>query len=131
MTTDTQAFNPFPGLRPFREDEDYLFFGREDQTIELLSRLGSQRFVAVVGTSASGKSSLVRCGLLSQLQGGKMLQAGTRWEIAISSSAAVSACAGDAQGGTIASAGTRDAWGLSEGKSASSVLARRSVTSTK
>src|ERR1051325_4173970 len=77
MNTDTRTLNPFPGLRAFREDEDYLFFGREDQTIELLSRLGSQRFVAVVGTSGSGKSSLVRCGLLSQLQGGKMLQAGT------------------------------------------------------
>ncbi len=83
MTTDTQTLNPFPGLRAFREDEDYLFFGREDQTIELLSRLGSQRFVSVVGTSGSGKSSLVRCGLLSQLQGGKMLQAGTRWQIAV------------------------------------------------
>ena len=30
--------NPFPGLRPFEPDEDYLFFRREEQTIELLSR---------------------------------------------------------------------------------------------
>ena len=75
--------NPFPGLRPFTQEEDYLFFGREEQTLELLARLGSQRFVAVVGASGSGKSSLVRCGLLSELQGGKMLGAGASWEIGV------------------------------------------------
>ena len=75
--------NPFPGLRPFTQEEDYLFFGREEQTIELLQRLGSNRFLAVVGTSGSGKSSLVRCGLLSELLGGKMLGAGASWEIAV------------------------------------------------
>jgi hypothetical protein len=75
--------NPFPGLRPFRQEEDHLFFGREAQTMELLQTLGNHRFVAVVGTSGSGKSSLVRCGLLSQILGGKMLQAGTTWEVAV------------------------------------------------
>ncbi len=75
--------NPFPGLRPFTQEEDYLFFGREEQTLELLKRLGSNRFVAVVGTSGSGKSSLVRCGLLSELLGGRMLGAGSLWEIAV------------------------------------------------
>lgn len=75
--------NPFPGLRPFTQEEDYLFFGREEQTLELLQRLGSNRFVAVVGTSGSGKSSLVRCGLLSELLGGRMLDAGASWEIAV------------------------------------------------
>src|SRR6516162_7030335 len=75
--------NPFPGLRPFMPEEDYLFFGREEQTIELLARLAGNRFLAVVGTSGSGKSSLVRCGLLSQLLGGKMLAAGASWEVAV------------------------------------------------
>jgi WD40 repeat protein len=75
--------NPFPGLRPFRQDEDYLFFGREEQTMELLQRLGTHRFVAVVGTSGSGKSSLVRCGLLSVLLGGKLLRAGASWQVAV------------------------------------------------
>lgn len=75
--------NPFPGLRPFTQEEDYLFFGREEQTLELLQRLASNRFVAVVGTSGSGKSSLVRCGLLSELLGGRMLDAGASWEIAV------------------------------------------------
>ena len=82
MNTDTQSLNPFPGLRPFLQDGDYPFFGREEQTLELLQRRCSQRLVAVVGTYGSGKSSLVRCGLLSELRGGKMLQAGTQWQIA-------------------------------------------------
>ncbi len=83
MISSNYKMNPFPGLRPFTQEEDYLFFGREEQTLELLARLGSQRFVAVVGASGSGKSSLVRCGLLSELQGGKMLGAGASWEIAV------------------------------------------------
>jgi WD40 repeat protein len=78
-----QRINPFPGLRAFTQDEDFLFFGREEQTLELLQRLGDHRFVAVVGTSGSGKSSLVRCGLLSELLGGRMLAAGAAWEIAV------------------------------------------------
>jgi WD40 repeat protein/tetratricopeptide (TPR) repeat protein len=83
MNSTPAKMNPFPGLRPFSQEEDYLFFGREEQTIELLQRLGSNRFVAVVGTSGSGKSSLVRCGLLSELLGGRMLEAGAAWEIAV------------------------------------------------
>ena len=62
MTTEINQFNPFPGLRPFQREEDYLFFGREEQTMELLRRLRDSRFLAVVGTSGSGKSSLVPCG---------------------------------------------------------------------
>ena len=83
MSHGSKSTNPFPGLRAFRQDEDYLFFGREEQTIELLRRLGGNRFVTVVGTSGSGKSSLVRCGLLSELLGGRMLQAGAAWEVTV------------------------------------------------
>ncbi|HIL53618.1 MAG TPA: ATP-binding protein, partial [Verrucomicrobia bacterium] len=75
--------NPFPGLRPFQSDEEHLFFGRENQTLELLKLLRDNRFVGVIGTSGSGKSSLVRCGLLSELYGGSFLKAGTDWEVAI------------------------------------------------
>ena len=78
-----QRMNPFPGLRPFEMQEKYLFFGREDQTVELLKRLGQARFMAVVGTSGSGKSSLVRAGLLPELHGGTMTEAGSSWEIAV------------------------------------------------
>ena len=75
--------NPFPGLRPFQLEESHLFFGREEQTGQLLERLGNTRFLAVVGASGSGKSSLVRAGLLPQLYGGTMVKTSVHWEIAI------------------------------------------------
>lgn len=76
-----QRANPFPGLRPFRADEHHLFFGREDQTAALLQLLRQNRFLAVVGTSGSGKSSLVRAGMIAELYGGTMNQAGSTWEV--------------------------------------------------
>ncbi|HEX8775648.1 MAG TPA: hypothetical protein VF735_18905 [Pyrinomonadaceae bacterium] len=77
------SVNPFPGLRPFESSETHLFFGRDGQSEELLRRLRRTRFLAVVGTSGSGKSSLVRAGLLPALQGGLMAGAGADWRIAI------------------------------------------------
>ena len=74
--------NPFPGLRPFREAEEYLFFGRETQVDAMVDKLALTRFLAVVGTSGSGKSSLVNCGLRPALQGGFMACAGTAWRMA-------------------------------------------------
>ena len=77
------VFNPFPGLRPFEPDEDHLFFGREKEIDELLRRLRSTRFLHVVGSSGSGKSSLVRCGLIPSLYGGFMVKAGSSWRVLI------------------------------------------------
>lgn len=79
----TSSTNPFPGLRPFEAQENHLFFGRDGQSDDLLLRLSRQRFIAVVGTSGSGKSSLVRAGLLPALHGGFMLKAGSNWRVAI------------------------------------------------
>ncbi len=76
-------FNPFPGLRAFLTEEDYLFFGREEQVNELLSRLRQYRFLSVLGASGSGKSSLVRAGMLPALEGGAMTSAGSHWEIGV------------------------------------------------
>jgi len=56
--------NPFPGLRPFRRSEKHLFFGREEQISNLSQKLSKNRFLAVVGNSGSGKSSLVLSGLM-------------------------------------------------------------------
>jgi WD40 repeat protein/energy-coupling factor transporter ATP-binding protein EcfA2 len=77
------AFNPFPGLRPFAMDERHLFFGREQQVAELLVRLRENRFLAVVGASGSGKSSLIRAGLLPELHGGTMRKAGSSWRVVV------------------------------------------------
>ncbi len=74
--------NPFPGLRPFREEEEYLFFGRERQVDVMVDKLAVRRFLAVVGTSGSGKSSLVNCGLRPALRRGGMASAGSAWRMA-------------------------------------------------
>ncbi len=83
MPDMNEVKNPFPGLRPFEIDENNLFFGRDGQSDELLERLRRSRFLAVVGTSGSGKSSLIRAGLLPALFGGLMGDAGSSWRIAI------------------------------------------------
>lgn len=80
--TTTQS-NPFPGLRPFRTDEHHLFFGREEQTAALLGLLREHRFLAVVGSSGSGKSSLVRAGLIPALHRGTMALVGSSWEVVV------------------------------------------------
>lgn len=59
--------SPYPGLRAFREDESALFFGRTPEIHALLDILSNNRFLAVIGASGSGKSSLVRAGVLPQL----------------------------------------------------------------
>ena len=92
MDTHTRT-NPFPGLRPFMQEEADLFFGRDEQSDELVRRLASGRFLAVVGTSGSGKSSLVRAGLLPSLEGGFMAEAGAHWRMAILQAAARSGAA--------------------------------------
>jgi len=74
--------NPFPGLRPFRLEENYVFFGRDGQSDEVLTKLRTARFVAVVGASGSGKSSLVSAGLLPALFSGHMPSAGSSWRVA-------------------------------------------------
>jgi tetratricopeptide (TPR) repeat protein len=83
MNDPKSITNPFPGLRPFETDEHRLFFGREGQSDALIARLQRSRLLAVVGTSGSGKSSLIRAGLLPALRGGLMANAGSGWRIAI------------------------------------------------
>jgi TIR domain/AAA ATPase domain len=70
---------PYPGLAAFAEQDAAVFFGREPEIERLLELLqpglqGRGRFLAVVGPSGSGKSSLVRAGLLPRL--GRLQQ---RW----------------------------------------------------
>ncbi|MFN8373390.1 MAG: TIR domain-containing protein [Anaerolineae bacterium] len=70
--------NPFKGLEAFQQTDAHIFFGREDLVQKLLEHLSddmqskSARFLAVVGASGSGKSSLVRAGLIPALRSGKL-----------------------------------------------------------
>jgi formylglycine-generating enzyme required for sulfatase activity len=60
--------SPFPGLRSFGPDDAPIFFGRGLETDGLVRRVADgQRFIAVVGVSGCGKSSLVMAGLLPRL----------------------------------------------------------------
>ncbi len=83
LTRDQIQQKPFPGLRPFKTSEYQIFKGRDGQAEELINRLDKNFFLAVVGSSGTGKSSLVRAGLIPQLLGGYLYSAGTQWKIAI------------------------------------------------
>lgn len=72
---------PYPGLRSFRREETDLFFGRDDCVEAMVARLAATRFLAVLGSSGTGKSSLVKTGLLSGLEMGLLDGAGSRWRI--------------------------------------------------
>ena len=61
---------PFPGLRPFDEADANWFFGRSSEINDLLKRLRRVRLVAIVGPSGSGKSSMIRAGLLPVIRDG-------------------------------------------------------------
>jgi uncharacterized RDD family membrane protein YckC len=72
--------NPFIGLHYFDEQHEELFFGRDEQVRDLLARVEG-RFVTVIGSSGTGKSSLVRAGLIPALRAGFMLPSGSNWRI--------------------------------------------------
>jgi Tol biopolymer transport system component len=70
---------PFKGLQYFDEIDSDLFFGRELLTAKLVNRLRDTQFLSVViGASGSGKSSLVRAGLIPALKKGGTLLDGTK-----------------------------------------------------
>ena len=78
------ARNPYKGLRPFGEADADDYFGREALIESLLERLSDPvggRFVAVVGASGSGKSSLLKAGLIPRLRRGA-IPGSEQWQIA-------------------------------------------------
>jgi energy-coupling factor transporter ATP-binding protein EcfA2 len=70
---------PFPGLRPFTYADREFFFGRNEQAYALYRLIDRGRFLAVVGSSGSGKSSLVRAGLRGLLELESADPAGRKW----------------------------------------------------
>jgi DNA-binding SARP family transcriptional activator/ABC-type branched-subunit amino acid transport system ATPase component len=73
---------PFKGLASFDVDDAGVFFGRERLVAELVARLTGAPLMAIVGPSGSGKSSVLRAGLLAALEGG-VLPGSERWAIAL------------------------------------------------
>lgn len=77
--------DPFKGLEAFQQTDAHFFFGREELIRKCLKRLQqsqSRRFLAVVGGSGSGKSSLVRAGVIPEIRAGT-LPASDSWPVLI------------------------------------------------
>jgi diguanylate cyclase (GGDEF)-like protein/PAS domain S-box-containing protein len=80
---------PYRGLQVFRTEDAPFFFGREALTEWLLTMLRpapdsgwENRFLAIIGASGSGKSSLARAGLIPALQRGE-LEGSEQWPVVI------------------------------------------------
>lgn len=65
---------PFKGLQNFTQNDSGLFFGRDEWIGKLVTRLKTTRFLAVIGASGSGKSSVVRAGVLPVLKNQKEIR---------------------------------------------------------
>lgn len=66
--------NPFPGIRSFELHEAHLFYGREKQVDKIVSVLADTHFLALIGFSGSGKSSLIKAGVIPAILDGKINQ---------------------------------------------------------
>jgi WD40 repeat protein/serine/threonine protein kinase len=77
LDTDSKLDNPYKGLRAFEEADASDFFGRSVLVDRLIARLIETetlyRFLAIVGPSGSGKSSVVKAGLIPSLKRGALL----------------------------------------------------------
>lgn len=71
--------DPYPGLRPFLDHEAALLLGRERQVREVIERMRETHFIAVIGGSGSGKSSLIHAGVVPELRSFGILGAGDFW----------------------------------------------------
>jgi hypothetical protein len=81
---------PFQGLQYFDEKDAARFFGRETLVAKVIGRLAASRFLTVIGASGSGKSSVVRAGVIPALRRGERLADGSlpptdsgQWDIRI------------------------------------------------
>lgn len=70
-TTPAVAQCPYRGLLAFEAQDRHLFFGRERVVADVLARIAPGRLLAVIGASGSGKSSLLRAGVLAAVQAGE------------------------------------------------------------
>ena len=73
---------PYPGLRPFNEEESIFFKGREEHIDKIISQLQEKKFLMVTGASGDGKSSLIYAGLIPRSRAGFFKARFNNWIIA-------------------------------------------------
>jgi WD40 repeat protein/DNA-binding SARP family transcriptional activator len=78
-STSPESEAPYKGLVAFEPEDRALFFGRDTVVATLVDRIASSRLVAVVGASGSGKSSLVRAGVVAALRGDALPGSSSAW----------------------------------------------------
>ena len=78
---DADIPNPYKGLRAFQEADALDFFGRDTLTSQLIEHLSSSQFLAIVGPSGSGKSSVVKAGMIPALRQGA-IRGSDKWFVA-------------------------------------------------
>jgi len=73
---------PYPGLRPFNEEESIFFKGREEHIEQIIKQLEEKKFLMLTGASGDGKSSLVYAGLIPNARAGFFKAKFNNWIIA-------------------------------------------------
>lgn len=63
-----RSLEPFPGPRPFTEDEYQIFFGRRSEVDRIADMIDGRRFIVLSGPSGVGKTSLLRAGVIARLR---------------------------------------------------------------
>ena len=74
---------PYPGLRPYDQAHEAVFFGRERLTAELAGKLAETGIVMVSGGPGAGKTSLLSAGLIPALARGVQLPGSASWPVII------------------------------------------------
>lgn len=79
--TDENIICPYPGLRPFREDESIFLRGRDEHVEQITRQLEQKKFLMLTGASGDGKSSLVYAGLIPNARAGFFKAKFNNWQV--------------------------------------------------
>ena len=77
------TINPFVGLRSFEDCDSHLFFGRDKQIKNVITNLKNTGFTAILGSSGSGKSSLIKSGIIPSIERGALKGEENGWKIGL------------------------------------------------
>lgn len=81
LSVNDELRNPYRGLNYFQEQDAPLFFGRQYESQKLLEKVKTSALIALVGNSGTGKSSVVRAGLIPLLR--KQHTPDPTWEVLV------------------------------------------------